>query len=774
MKILSKTLRVIALTLALMSVLCTGLPVLADAKDQGNMQFNLSVNKEQTFDLVIASPNVAVSSINISKSSNCGILSTLKGSCVSRGDNKVFTLTVKAVSGGTATFDYTYSYNYNGSEYSYVTHVTLNVTGPTPEPAMPVVSITAGPQNAQTGACTLTANLSGCKKYNYEWYVNTANSTSGGTLLDSGTTTGSTITHDCTFKSTKTADYYYFYVVVSNAETGGKGVASKVVQLVNPYSPTYNTPTPAPAKNLPVITKHPSGEVVEAGDSASFIAKADKADSVVWYFTDGETTFKASKAANYIKNISVSGYNANTLKLSNIPLAANGYAVYAEFTNKYGSIESDRAYIYVGADIPAVSLTASEQDSSDGSCTLTAKFSGCSKYAYEWYVNTTNSTSGASLLKSGTTTSKSVSREQTFKSTKTEPYYYVYIKVWNANASADEAVYSSAIKLLNPYSRLNPVITKHPTGESVSSGSSTSFIAHADDYDTVTWYFTNGSDTIKASKASSRFSGLKVSGYSEEKLKLSKIPSSLDGWSVFATFENGDGKIDTNKAKIRVDSSADDDDDDDYNYSYTRPTAVPTLTPYSITPVPLMPTPSPTLTPHIHNYPNVYTSDTTYHWHECECGDQGDIGVHTFTYYNSSTSKNTRIGVCSICGYMTEESTAAAPTSGSSLFTKLMIFLGILFVGAIGVLVYVLIKEKQRKERARKAAAARKRQERRRQNAAKAAAAKKAPSASYPYDEDFSSEFGNDKPEYFEEENDPVDDKDDDDDDFGPFNLFDN
>ncbi|MDO4493061.1 MAG: hypothetical protein Q4C53_04140 [Clostridia bacterium] len=760
MRSFGKTLRLTALLLALFTVLCGALPVMADTVDQGSMSFNAAVNEETTFDLVVASPGIAVSSITVNKSENCGILSTLRGSCVTRGDRKVFTLTVKANAGGTARFDYTYSYTLGGESYTYVTHVTLNVKGPTPGPATPVVSLTAGPQNAQTGACTLTANLSGCSNYTYEWYRNTSDSTSGGTLVNGGKTSSSTITLDCGFQSSMTEDYYYYYLVVGNGDNGGNPVYSKVIRLINPYSSSYRTPSPAPSKDLPVITKHPTSEVVEAGDSAAFVAKADKYDTVTWYFTDGDTNFKASKVSNYISGISVSGYSTGTLKLSKIPVKANGFAVYAVFTNAHGSVETDRAYIHVGADIPAVSISAGGQDPVDGTCTLTAKFSGCSRYAYKWFVNTSNSVSGATLLKESTTSSNSVSREVTFKSTKTDPYYYLFIKVWNADASEEEAVYSNAIKLANPYSRLNPVITKHPSGESVSSGDSTSFIARADNYDTVTWYFTKGGDTIKASKASSRFSGLKVSGYAEEKLKLSKIPSSLNGWSVFATFENADGQIDTKSAKIYVDSNGG-DDDDDYDYTYTyRPTAIPTATPYSVTPVPALPTPTPTLTPHIHAYGTKYESDSSYHWHACECGDQGDFGTHQFTYYNSSTKKGVRVGVCSVCGYMTEEAVAATTSGGMSMFTKIMIFLGILFLGAVGVLVYVMVKEKQRKEAARKEAARRRRQQQK-QHRTKKKTPPTPPAEGYPFDDDFQAP----------EADDPFDT--DDDGDEGPFNLFD-
>lgn len=413
--------------------------------------------------------------------------------------------------------------------------------------------------------------------------------------------------------------------------------------------------------------------------------------------------------------------------------------------------------------LPVVSISASEPNKTTGVCTLTAGLSGCSKYTYQWYYNTKNSTSGAVPFGGQETTSKSeISTKASFDG-KTAAYYYWFIKVWNTNGGS--AVYSKSVKLMNPYSPENvtptptatpkagkklPTLTKNPTGETVTEGGTTSFIARADNCDEYEWTFVNPSGReYTPSQAKSKLSGLKYSGDTTEKLKLSNIPYSMDGWSVYCTFTNANGSIDSRAATIYVDEEY---DDDDYYPIATRRPTTPTPTPYSITPVPYMtPTPTPTATPHMHSYPTDYRYDSNYHWRECECGDTTDIGTHTF---DSS-------GMCYVCAYQDTSATASGTTGSntkkSDPFGTIMLILGILFAAAIGVLVFVLIKEKKRKERLRRAAAAK----RRRQHAQAAgkgegtAARKPRPAREDDFDDD------------------DDDDDDEDDDDDSPFNLFD-
>lgn len=95
-------------------------------------------------------------------------------------------------------------------------------------------------------------------------------------------------------------------------------------------------------------------------------------------------------------------------------------------------------------------------------------------------------------------------------------------------------------------------ITKHPYGETVEEGGSCGFIARADNSDSRHWFFTKNGQVIDAIDAPSSFPGLSVSGTTKEHLKLSHIPASLNGWSVYCVFYGEDSSATSNKAGIVV------------------------------------------------------------------------------------------------------------------------------------------------------------------------------------------------------------------------------
>lgn len=98
------------------------------------------------------------------------------------------------------------------------------------------------------------------------------------------------------------------------------------------------------------ITKHPTGETVEPGDSAIFIARADHDSQIIWHAVkpDG-TVYDVTAAPDYTSSsLSVSGQGTETLTLSNIPLSMNGWSVECEFVGANGSrAVSNRAKVTV-------------------------------------------------------------------------------------------------------------------------------------------------------------------------------------------------------------------------------------------------------------------------------------------------------------------------------------------------------------------------------------------------------------------------------------------
>ncbi len=102
-----------------------------------------------------------------------------------------------------------------------------------------------------------------------------------------------------------------------------------------------------------------------------------------------------------------------------------------------------------------------------------------------------------------------------------------------------------------------PLVTKNPTGETVAPGGSCSFVARYQDAIWAEWHFVSpdGSRDILYTQAWNEFPGLTIKGGDTSVLKLSTIPSSLSGWSVYCRFTNNNGGANTTRAGITVTGS---------------------------------------------------------------------------------------------------------------------------------------------------------------------------------------------------------------------------
>lgn len=240
-------------------------------------------------------------------------------------------------------------------------------------------------------------------------------------------------------------------------------------------------------------------------------------------------------------------------------------------------------------------------------------------------------------------------------------------------------------------------ITKHPTGETVKEGGKTSFIARADNDTSRKWYFEKDSETVLASDAESRFPGLKVSGTREEKLALSNIPVSVNGWSVYCTFTGKDGKLSSKQAKITVTASA---------TATPATTSQPTASAASVSATPtLAPTAPPTATPepHTHAFGAQWQSDATQHWQACACGEKANAAEHVVAKW-VETRKATKAepgqetGVCAVCGRIVMRSVAY--TGGADI--PLLLLIAVLMLTAVvSVLIILLVQKRSRSNRRR-------------------------------------------------------------------------
>ena len=113
---------------------------------------------------------------------------------------------------------------------------------------------------------------------------------------------------------------------------------------------------------LPKVTKSPTGETVQAGGSAWFVAKYQDAIWAVWHFVspDGTRDLAYTDAAAVFPGLKIIGGDQSTLQLQNIPSELNGWKVYCSFRNNYGSVNTDSAAITVSGSTAAQNITPNQ------------------------------------------------------------------------------------------------------------------------------------------------------------------------------------------------------------------------------------------------------------------------------------------------------------------------------------------------------------------------------------------------------------------------------
>lgn len=131
-------------------------------------------------------------------------------------------------------------------------------------------------------------------------------------------------------------------------QTEAGAVSFGLTVTVTEASTPVQTAPPTQTNQPPVITKNPTGETVDVGGTAQFVARADGATSFVWRIVSADTTntVTANEASNYF-GVTVSGQDTERLTLSNIPKSMNGWAIECKFTNAAGSSYTTGAILTV-------------------------------------------------------------------------------------------------------------------------------------------------------------------------------------------------------------------------------------------------------------------------------------------------------------------------------------------------------------------------------------------------------------------------------------------
>ena len=297
------------------------------------------------------------------------------------------------------------------------------------------------------------------------------------------------------------------YTAEINMQTEGGAVSFTLTITVAEASTPVQTAAPIQTNQRPVITKNPTGETVEVGGTAQFVARADGATSFVWRIVSADTTntVTASEAPAYF-GVQVSGQDTERLTLSNIPKSMNGWAVECKFTNAAGSSYTTGAIITVtggttntgtgnsgnsntnsntntntgnttNTDLKAPTISTQPkgaQLSSGESTTLsvTASAPATGTLTYQWYSSDTSSMSDIKAIDGANSAS--------YTPTQTEGTKYYCVGVWvSKDGQKSTTTYSPLVEVSygsgtdNPSSSLAPLGSPSPTASSSPSPSPT-------------------------------------------------------------------------------------------------------------------------------------------------------------------------------------------------------------------------------------------------------------------------------------------------------------
>ncbi|MCR5664870.1 MAG: hypothetical protein K6G17_08390 [Oscillospiraceae bacterium] len=194
------------------------------------------------------------------------------------------------------------------------------------------------------------------------------------------------------------------------------------------------------------ITKSPTGETVQVGGRAVFIAYADNYTELIWRIVSNDTTetVLAKDAPDYFRGVKVEGLGTDTLVLSNIPASMNGWRVEARFEGPGGPVFSMGALItVVGAQTelkaPTISTQPQAASLTPGQTTTLSVSAATTtgSLRFQWYSNTTNSNVGGKAIE-GATSSSFVPTEQTGTT-----YYYVTVK--SVDGGRESAAVASSV-----------------------------------------------------------------------------------------------------------------------------------------------------------------------------------------------------------------------------------------------------------------------------------------------------------------------------------------
>uniref|UniRef100_UPI001FD1AED0 InlB B-repeat-containing protein n=1 Tax=Lysinibacillus boronitolerans TaxID=309788 RepID=UPI001FD1AED0 len=302
----------------------------------------------------------------------------------------------------------------------------------------------------------------------YQWYSNTTNSPSGGTPISGAT-------NPIYAAPTSTIGTMYYYVVVTNTNSGVSGNQT-ATETSNVVGVTVNALVNA---ETPAIGTQPAGKTVNQGaTNATLSVGASVSDggtlSYQWYSnttnsTNGGTPISGATNATYAAPTFAVGTVYYYVLVTNTNSGVSGNQTATETSNVVGVTVN----ALVNAETPAIGTQPAGKTVNQGATNATlsvgASVSDGGTLSYQWYSNTTNSTSGGTPISGATNATYAA---PTFAVG--TMYYYVVVTNTNSGVSGNQtATATSNVVGVTVNALVNaetPAIGTQPMGATVNQG----------------------------------------------------------------------------------------------------------------------------------------------------------------------------------------------------------------------------------------------------------------------------------------------------------------
>ncbi|MEI7026997.1 S-layer homology domain-containing protein [Paenibacillus sp. y28] len=278
-------------------------------------------------------------------------------------------------------------------------------------------------------ALSVVATVSDGGERSYQWYSSTADSNSGGTLIDDATS--------ATYAApTASAGTTYYYVVVTNTNNSVSGVKTAATTS-SAAKVTVNALVNAEA---PSIGTEPADQTVNVGDTSpalSVVATVSDGGerSYQWYSStadsnSGGTLLDEATSATYAVPTTSAGTAYYYVVVTNTNNSVSGVKT-ATITSRAAKVSVNAL---VNAEAPSINVQPANQTANIGATgpvlSVVATVSDGGELSYQWYSSAANSNSGGTLLDN--VTSATYAAPTTSAGT---AYYYVVVTNTNNSVS---------------------------------------------------------------------------------------------------------------------------------------------------------------------------------------------------------------------------------------------------------------------------------------------------------------------------------------------------